>query len=345
MTEKLWKNNSHKKENKNFTIMIIPHSGDEIRRVKIPKAVVKITCGIIILTLSYTSLVTFQFTRQKSHYTGIISQLNSSYQSKSQEFSDLNNIAENQQKEIEDLKSAADIVRGQLDTLSELEQQIRDRYGLQAAAPIRIIDSDKIVASRGLVKDAYYDLSLSVEDGDLNLLNYGYNQENDEIFEVLNSLSNELETKAVQLESLVSQVDSRLTYLEHRPSRYPVSGRITSSFGYRVSPTRNGIEFHYGIDLAAPSGTPIYAPAAGTVVFSDWNGGYGRLIIIDHGYGIKTLYAHNSQNLVKVGETVKRGELIGRLGSTGVSTGPHTHFEIRQNNVPVDPVKFLNNKN
>jgi len=341
MTEKLLNDDSHKKADKNFTIMIIPHSGAEIKRVKIPKTIVKITCGLIILTLSYTSIVTFHFARQKNKYNQQISDLKNRYHSKAIEYDQLNNKAENQKKEIEDLKAATEVVREQLVVLSELEQQIRDKYGLQAAAPIKIIDSDRVLVSRGLVKD--YSVSPLEQGPEYTGDGYTYSQQHDDIFNVLNALSNELDTKAAELESLASNVDSKLTYLDHKPSRYPVSGKITSVFGYRISPTGRGREFHYGIDIAAPSGSPIYAPGAGRVIFSNWNGSYGRLIIIDHGYGIKTLFAHNSQNLVKVGQTVKKGDLIGRVGSTGRSTGAHTHFEIRQNNVPVDPVKFLKN--
>jgi murein DD-endopeptidase MepM/ murein hydrolase activator NlpD len=98
---------------------------------------------------------------------------------------------------------------------------------------------------------------------------------------------------------------------------------------------------HTGIDLRAGMGESIRAAASGTVVYADWRGGYGKCVIIDHGGGLATLYAHQSEILVHVGEQVKRGEIIGKVGSTGYSTGPHLHFEVRVNGSPVDPLGYL----
>jgi murein DD-endopeptidase MepM/ murein hydrolase activator NlpD len=115
----------------------------------------------------------------------------------------------------------------------------------------------------------------------------------------------------------------------------PARGRITSPFGMRWG------RMHNGIDIAAPTGTPIYASAAGQVTFSGWNGGYGNLVIINHGNGMETYYAHNSKNLVSKGQNVSKGAHIANMGSTGNSTGPHVHFEIRRNGTPLNPMNFL----
>lgn len=116
---------------------------------------------------------------------------------------------------------------------------------------------------------------------------------------------------------------------------WPVQGRVTSHFGPRWG------RMHNGMDIAAPTGTPVYAAAAGKVTYADWAGTYGQLVIIDHGNGIETRYAHNSQVLVRVGDEVQRGQRIALVGSTGNSTGPHLHFEVRVNDEPQDPARWL----
>jgi len=121
----------------------------------------------------------------------------------------------------------------------------------------------------------------------------------------------------------------------------PVFTRISSEFGWRTHPTRRTREHHDGIDIAARHGNNIVAAEAGTVILSSWHGGYGNTVIIHHGGGYQTLYAHNSINLVRVGDVVTRGQVIARIGSTGISTGPHLHFEVIRNGVPVNPRSYL----
>lgn len=118
----------------------------------------------------------------------------------------------------------------------------------------------------------------------------------------------------------------------------PVNGEITSGFGYRIHPIFKIRKFHTGIDIGAEYGAPVVAAEEGIVIFSGWWGGYGKVVIIDHGGGIVTLYAHCSSLLVFAGQKVRRGEMIARVGSTGISTGPHLHFEVRKNGVPVNPL-------
>ena len=116
---------------------------------------------------------------------------------------------------------------------------------------------------------------------------------------------------------------------------WPVNGSVTSGFGLRWG------RMHTGIDIAVPTGTPVHAAAAGTVVYAGWMSGYGFLVAIDHGGGLATAYAHNSSLLVTVGEQVAQGEVVSLSGSTGHSTGPHVHFEVRVNGIPVDPLQYL----
>ena len=122
----------------------------------------------------------------------------------------------------------------------------------------------------------------------------------------------------------------------------PIPGAsITSGFGPRVDPVYGDIRIHTGIDFGASTGTPIHAAADGVVVVAGVVGGYGNCTIIDHGQALATLYGHQSQLLVKAGDHVVQGQIIGLVGSTGMSTGPHLHFEVRVSGTPYDPIAFL----
>jgi murein DD-endopeptidase MepM/ murein hydrolase activator NlpD len=122
---------------------------------------------------------------------------------------------------------------------------------------------------------------------------------------------------------------------------YPTIGPITSSFGWRMHPILGYEKFHSGIDFGADYGSVIYAADRGTVIFAGWYGGYGNAVIIDHGKGITTLYGHASELYVSEGQAVQKGTPIAAVGSTGFSTGPHLHFEVRANGEPTDPSPFL----
>ncbi|MEM9769119.1 MAG: peptidoglycan DD-metalloendopeptidase family protein [Cyanobacteria bacterium P01_D01_bin.71] len=122
---------------------------------------------------------------------------------------------------------------------------------------------------------------------------------------------------------------------------FPVNGRITSGFGYRRHPILGTSRLHAGVDFGAPSGTTIYAADSGRVIYAGWRGGYGNTVILDHGGGITTLYAHSSRLFVRVGQLVGQGQAIAAVGSTGLSTGPHLHFEVRQNGSPINPMGYL----
>lgn len=139
-----------------------------------------------------------------------------------------------------------------------------------------------------------------------------------------------------ELKSWVNEVRRRYA---STPSRWPAYGRIVSRFGYRVYPWRG---FHTGLDISGRYGNPIRTTADGTVSFVGWRRGYGRTVIIKHGYGISTLYAHSSRYAVKQGQRVEKGQIICYIGNTGYVTGPHLHYEVRNWNRAVNPVSYLN---
>ena len=122
---------------------------------------------------------------------------------------------------------------------------------------------------------------------------------------------------------------------------WPISGPITSEFGWRTHPIFGTARFHSGLDIGGDYGMPIYASASGTVIYAGWISGYGNAVIIDHGGGVTTLYGHNDSLNVSEGENVAQGQVIAMCGSTGNSTGPHCHFEVRENGEPVSPYGYL----
>ena len=140
---------------------------------------------------------------------------------------------------------------------------------------------------------------------------------------------------------LWESLSERQSLLAATPSIKPVQGWFTSKFGYRVSPFTNRPTMHNGLDIAAAPGTPIYATADGVVSFAGYDPGYGKLVSIDHGYGVVTRFGHTSQIFVEVGQRIHRRDLIAAVGNTGRSTGPHCHYEVRVNNVPVDPHNYV----
>ncbi|HKX18523.1 MAG TPA: peptidoglycan DD-metalloendopeptidase family protein [bacterium] len=153
----------------------------------------------------------------------------------------------------------------------------------------------------------------------------------------------ELEAESFRITDLIRR-EQRGIHRGGRPSlmagtvAWPVSGPITSGFGWRIDPFIHRRALHTGIDIAASMGAPVEAAANGTVLYVGWMTGYGNVVVLDDGNGVSTVYAHLSSYLVHVGQSVTRGEVIARVGSTGWSTGPHLHFEVRQDGQPVDPL-------
>jgi len=151
----------------------------------------------------------------------------------------------------------------------------------------------------------------------------------------LNDLANRIKKEIMRKQSSEKYVGGEMTW----PA--PGYSDITSSFGYRIHPILRKKILHTGIDIRVPSNNNIVAAQSGKVIHAGWLGGYGKMVMIDHGGGIVTLYAHNNELLVKEGQTVKKGQVITKSGRTGSATGPHLHFEVRENGEYVDPLKYL----
>jgi murein DD-endopeptidase MepM/ murein hydrolase activator NlpD len=151
-----------------------------------------------------------------------------------------------------------------------------------------------------------------------------------------------LEARAARLEMDLQVYEAALKERARVPSIWPVEGESTDSFGVRGNPFGGGgAEFHPGQDIAAPHGTPVFAPADGRVVEAGWKNGYGQTVVVDHGNGLTTRYGHLSKIEVSMGQELRRGDELGQVGSTGRSTGPHLHYEVRVGELPVSPVHYL----
>ena len=170
-------------------------------------------------------------------------------------------------------------------------------------------------------------------------------------FDTTNSGSIDMENLKRQIKMTMESVSEIREYLSQQsdiqkstPRGWPTDGHITSSYGRRENPTSGENEFHSGLDIAAGLGMPVRATADGIVSFSGWSGGSGNLVVIEHGLKFSTFYGHNKTVSVKVGQKVKRGDIIGYVGSTGNSTGPHVHYEVWREGHPINPMGYLEGK-
>ena len=157
----------------------------------------------------------------------------------------------------------------------------------------------------------------------------------------LGHLTTQAKIKAISLQELDHFFKDQKSFLQSTPSIWPTRGWVTSGFGYRESPFTGLRENHEGWDIGARSGSAVRATADGMITVAGRERGYGKLIEIDHGYGVVTRYGHNSKNLIKIGNEVKRGQIIALVGNTGRSTGPHLHYEVLVNGVPANPKNYI----
>jgi len=306
-----------KKKDEYINIMVVPNSKSDIRSIKIKKSAFKaaIIAAMIFLLGIFSSAFYFAGKYTYLYATikekdNIISEKNKTISLKDQKIAEMKDLNEAQDKKIAMLNDNAKKINDKMKSLDELEQKVRRMVGL----------STQKTSRGGITRDSR---SLMLDE------------------KTTNELSNEIDNKTYEYKTLIDDINKRLDYLASLPSAYPVTGSITSPFGSRTSPYGESSEFHPGIDIAVGYGTPVKAAGKGVVTYAGWLSGYGNVVMINHGYGITSVYGHNSQLLVKVGQTVNRGDIIAKSGSTGRSTGPHVHFEIRLNGNPVDPLKYL----
>lgn len=228
----------------------------------------------------------------------------------------------------------------------ELKKFEREREELNSKISLlekSVIDTESMASKlAGLVGSERMPLEKGV--GPLSLESFNV-QKKTETLEATNGRLDQLDEKNLslqeKLDDLLKIQEDKLTYHGSTPSIWPVKGWVTSDFGSRISPFSLVRDFHQGLDIAAQWGTPIVAPADGVVTFAGYRGGYGKMVIIDHGFGVVTKFGHTSEILVKEGDKVAKGSKLAKVGSTGHSTGPHLHYEVHVDGVAVDPMKYI----
>ncbi len=295
-----------KEKSNKFTIMVIPHSEDSPLVFKLPIALLQVI-GVLTLAVIMFSIgfVTRYVDMSKS-----LDEL---------EYLRQDNIAKNGQ--IEALAKETQLLIEMFQEIKELEEKLKNLTGIKDEANLggneRTVDQYLFATNRGITT---------------------LERANRSIIHLNTSIPDQKDT----MNEMVGDMEERNRRLAATPNRWPTSGIITSPFGNRRGPFIGAIEFHSGIDIANRTGTAVWATANGTVTFAGYRGGYGNLIIIDHGYGFSTYYAHLSRINVRAGQWVQRGSTIGLMGSTGNSTAPHLHYEVRVRGTPVNPRNYMN---
>ncbi|TDW99480.1 M23 family metallopeptidase [Dinghuibacter silviterrae] len=231
----------------------------------------------------------------------------------------------------DELNTELEKLKGQM---GDLEKRDNSVYrSIFEASPIPDSAREKAMAS-----EAEQKLVESMGDDDLA----------SSIAQSMSTLANRMNYEKKSYDDIDKMIANKQLLLAATPAIQPVSNkdltRVASGYGYRIDPIYKTTKFHAGLDFTAPQGTPIYATANGTVAVAGFTeGGYGNHVVINHGYGYETLYGHMYKVIARVGQVVKRGEVIGYVGSTGKSTGPHCHYEVHKNGSPVDPIYFFYN--
>lgn len=295
-----------KKKKQKLTFMMIPNDTKKIKQYVFSY---KTIASVLMMIVLISSILTF-FTTRFFYVSQDYKKINRQY---------ITMIKENsaQKAKIDYFASKSEEIENRIAKLKELENQIT-----KAIDPKAVEKEASPVVSRSSERDLFMP---EVDEADIKFV--------DEL----------LISQEKNIDALFDNIQGKITALEKIPNFMPTDGRLASPFGERIHPVTKKVDFHSGIDLANNTGTNIYSSASGIVLFSEVNGTYGNMILISHGNGYSTVYAHLSKQLVKTGDQVKKGDLIGKMGSTGRSTGPHLHFEIRENGTPINPYNILKN--
>jgi len=331
------KKTSRIKKRRHFTLMYVPHTQKSLSRFKVPIWTVYF---LIFLMLAFTGTLAYY----ANDYIKTLKEL--------ERLENVDAINKVQSEKIEKLLEKTQAMEQKMKKLNELDLQVRKMVGLEPENEEKknLDDEAYLNEEYQYERDKFVTLALNDSETlsrgggsrDFRFDTYNGLQILDSIDKQLSELHSEANNEKEKLTELKKNVEERLKFLAAKPNRWPVRGSITSNFGYRKNPFGGrSREFHDGLDIAAPYGTPVRAAGDGKVIFAGYRYGYGLMVSISHGYGYISHYGHNSRITVRVGERVKKGEIIARIGSTGRSTGPHVHFMIDKNGRRINPLKVL----
>jgi murein DD-endopeptidase MepM/ murein hydrolase activator NlpD len=302
------------KKKEYFTVMFLPGPNARVRTLSVSKSVIK----SVFLTLAAVFALTVYLVYEYNDVKGKVWELQSLREELKQQKAQVQGFALN----LLDYKR-------QMFLLRDLDTKLRR------------------VVSLGPRDKAQQVLGIGGPDelGLQNLTTMGEKKQEEalkEMHQELTQLKGAASKQETSLQMLIEYFEDKRSLYASIPSVWPVRGWVTSPFGNRTSPFSGIMKFHEGMDIAAQTGVPVMAPADGVVIRAGFGSGYGNMVELSHGYGIKTIFAHNSRLNVKAGQRVKRGDVISYVGDSGSSTGPHLHYEVRVNGLPVNPVKYLN---
>ncbi|HAM38378.1 MAG TPA: hypothetical protein DCP53_03105 [Elusimicrobia bacterium] len=293
-----------KEKSKMFTLMIVPHSTRRPISLDLSKGFV------IALSIIFTGIVV---------WAGLIIHKQIDYWAMSSE----NKVLV---KETEYFTQEIIKTRQMADNLKEIERELKKLLGLK--------DKKKIIQSGGPSVSDLENVTKYLQEKKLTITVSEFNKH----FSALKTETNELKESFAETNKFIQSERSRWA---STPSVVPCYGPISCPFGPRVHPIKGNREIHLAIDIEADRGTPIKTTANGEVILADWQPGYGKLVVIDHGWGFMTRYGHCSSIIVKRGQKVKKNQVIAYVGSTGYATAPHLHYEIWKNGIAQNPAKYL----
>ncbi|NMA02317.1 MAG: M23 family metallopeptidase [Clostridia bacterium] len=320
------------KKTEKFTVMIIPDAHADVKSFNCPRWLLYVIAGSLVISLTVFSYLAFTYGAYKIT------------KAENDRLKEINNI---QAVELAELEKDTRQALKKLEDISQMDTKIREMVGLQEKA-----DNSVVSRSQGGVGLSSRNISILSGTSSFELpreesiiMWQATGEEDNSITAIRNRLEEInylLDKQEVALEELESDVIKRLDYLEAIPNEWPVKGKLTSRFGWRKNPFNSRtMEYHEGLDIAAPYGTAVKAAGEGKVTFTGWKPVYGYTVVIDHGYGYISQYAHNSKISVKKGQVVTTGQVIARVGSTGRSTGPHVDFRISYKGKWIDPLTVL----
>jgi murein DD-endopeptidase MepM/ murein hydrolase activator NlpD len=299
---------------KKITIVLLPDGTRKVRQVKVPRFLVVL---LFTLLLSGALGLVWVFKDYKNIKTEI------------PRLAHLEKENKHQKAQLVSLAQKIDRITRRMTELREFDKKLRTMVNLEKSD-----DSQQLLGVGGS-NTALSSPDSSIEKAHEKLVRLMYRS--------LDNLDKEISLETHEKSELLDYLESQKSMLLCTPSIWPTRGWISSGFGYRISPFTNEKEFHRGLDICNRMGAPIIAPSDGVVASVGWDFGYGKTLVIKHGYGLKTKYAHLSKILVRKGEVVKRGQEIGMVGNSGRSTGPHLHYEVHLNGVPVNPLQYILN--